>query len=116
MSEQGRPQDQRSLEAHGIEAPNTVWWDLSTPALYEHALQRREGLLADNGPLVCRTGQYTGRSPNDRFVVKEPSSENRIWWSRVNQPFDIERYDAPRARLTAYLQGKDLYVQVRSVV
>jgi len=111
MPDQGRPQDQRSLIAHGIYAPNTVWWDLSTPALYEHALQRREGLLAHHGPLVVRTGQYTGRSPNDRFVVREPSSENRIWWSRVNQPFEIARYDALHGRLMAYLQGKDLYVQ-----
>jgi len=96
---------------HDIHDPNTVWWDLTTAALYEHALQRREGLLAHRGPLVVRTGQYTGRSPNDRFVVREPSSEDRIWWSRVNQPFEIERYDALRARLMAYLQGKDLYVQ-----
>jgi phosphoenolpyruvate carboxykinase (ATP) len=111
MQDQGRALDRRSLKDHGIRNANTVWWDLSTPALYEHALQRHEGLLAHLGPLVVRTGQYTGRSPNDRYVVREPSSESHIWWGKTNQPFAPERYDALRARLTAYLQGKDLYVQ-----
>ena len=82
MTEQGRPQELRSLEMHGIKAPNSVFSDLSTPALYEQSIQRREGLLAVQGPLVVRTGQYTGRSPNDRFIVREPSSEGRLWWSK----------------------------------
>jgi phosphoenolpyruvate carboxykinase (ATP) len=111
MEQQGQVRSQQGLEAHGIRNANTVWWNLSTPALYEHAIQRHEALLAHLGPLVVRTGQYTGRSPNDRFVVKEPSSQDKVWWGKVNQPFAIERYDALRARLTAYLQGKDLYIQ-----
>ncbi|MBI3796675.1 MAG: phosphoenolpyruvate carboxykinase (ATP) [Deltaproteobacteria bacterium] len=111
MEHQGQVRSQQGLEAHGIRNANTVWWNLSTPALYEHAIQRHEGLLAHLGPLVVRTGQYTGRSPNDRFVVQEPSSQDKMWWGKVNQPFTIARYDALRARLTAYLQGKDLYVQ-----
>ena len=111
MEKQGRPVDQRRLRDHGIRNENTVWWDLSTPALYEHALGRHEGLMAHMGPMVVRTGQYTGRSPNDRYIVREPSSEQHVWWGKVNQPFAPEKYDALRARLTAYLQGKDLYVQ-----
>ena len=67
--------------------------------------------MAHMGPLVVRTGQYTGRSPNDKYIVDEPSSRKHIWWGKENQPFDPERYDKLRARLTAYLQGKDLYVQ-----
>ncbi len=111
MQDRGRSGDIRSLADHGIRNVNTVWWDLATPALYEHALRRHEGLMAHLGPLVVRTGQYTGRSPNDRYVVKEPSSEGRIWWGKVNQPFRPDAYERLRARLTAYLQGKDLYVQ-----
>ena len=111
MQDQGRQEDIRSLEAHGIRNANTVWWDLSTPALYEHALQRHEGLLAHLGPLVVRTGQYTGRSPNDRYFVRESTSENKIWWGKANRDFTQEGFDILRARLTAYLQGKDLYVQ-----
>jgi phosphoenolpyruvate carboxykinase (ATP) len=111
MEQQGQVRGRQGLEAYGIRNANTVWWNLSTPVLYEHAIQRREGLLAHLGPLVVRTGQYTGRSPDDRFVVREPSSQDKVWWGKVNRPFEIERYDVLRARLTAYLQGKDLYVQ-----
>ncbi len=111
MQDQGRQEDIRCLEVHGIKNPNTVWWDLSTPALYEHALQRHEGLLAHLGPLVVRTGQYTGRSPNDRYIVREPESQKHIWWSKGNQDISIEVYDRLRARMMAYLAGKDLYVQ-----
>ena len=111
MKEQGRIEGQQSLEALGIRNVNTVWWNLNTPALYEHALQRHEALLARQGPLVVRTGQYTGRSPGDKYVVREPSSEGKIWWGESNQPFAEERYRALRARLTAYLQGKDLYIE-----
>ena len=99
------------LEAHGIRSIANVWWNLRTPELYEHAVQRHEGLVAHLGPLVVRTGQYTGRSPKDRYVVREPSSEQDVWWGEMNQPFEPERYDALRARLTAYYQGRDLYVQ-----
>ncbi|MCG6955682.1 MAG: phosphoenolpyruvate carboxykinase (ATP) [Gemmatimonadetes bacterium] len=99
------------LEAHGIRSIANVWWNLHTPDLYEHAVRRHEGLVAHLGPLVCRTGQYTGRSPKDRYVVREPSSEQDVWWGEVNQPFAPERYNALRARLTAYYQGRDLYVQ-----
>ncbi|UCC73702.1 MAG: phosphoenolpyruvate carboxykinase (ATP) [Gemmatimonadota bacterium] len=111
MEEQGRIHGQHGLEEIGIRNVNTVWWNLNTPALYEHALQRHEALLAHLGPLVVRTGQFTGRSPNDKYVVKEPSSEGVVWWGPVNQPIDEERYRALRARLTAYFQGKDLYVE-----
>ena len=101
----------RELAAHGIGHIESVWWNLSTPALYEHAIQRHEGRLGHLGPLVVATGQYTGRSPKDKFIVREPTSEHRIWWGEFNQPFSQEQYAALRARLTAYLQGKDLFVQ-----
>jgi phosphoenolpyruvate carboxykinase (ATP) len=111
MEEQGRIQGQPGLESLGIRNVNTLWFNLTTPALYEHALQRHEALTAHLGPMVVRTGQYTGRSPNDKYVVREPSSEANVWWGDVNPAFDVEKYEVLRARLTAYLQGKDLYVQ-----
>ena len=104
MEQQGQIRSQQGLEAHGIRNANTVWWNLSTPALYEHAIQRHEGLLSHLGPLVVRTGQYTGRSPNDRFVVREPSSQDKVWWGKVNRPFDHAKFDALYHRLLAYLQ------------
>ncbi len=111
MEHQGRGQSRNGLEMHGISNVNTIWWNLPTTALYEHALQRHEGLLAHLGPLVVRTGQYTGRSPNDKYLVREPTTQDNIWWGEVNQAIEPERYDAIKSRLTAYLQGKDLYVQ-----
>ncbi len=101
----------RSLESHGIRNVSSVWWNLSTAALYEQALQHHEGLLAHLGPLVVRTGQYTGRSPDDRFIVRENTSQEKVWWGKVNREFDQQAYEKLRARLTAYLQGKDLFVQ-----
>ena len=111
MQEQGRAKSEYGLSAHGIRNANTVWWNLSTPALYEQAVQRHEGLVAHLGPLVTRTGQYTGRSPKDRFIVEDPSTRELIWWGTVNRGFSPQRYEILRARLTAYLQGKDLFVQ-----
>ena len=63
----------RGLERHGIQT-DRVRWNLSTAVLYEEAIRRQEGVIAAHGPLACRTGQHTGRSPNDKFVAREPSS------------------------------------------
>ena len=73
------------LEKHGIKNTGFVYWNLSTPLLYEEVIRRREGRMAHLGPLVVRTGEYTGRSPNDKFVVKEPSSADKVWWGPVNK-------------------------------
>jgi phosphoenolpyruvate carboxykinase (ATP) len=99
------------LEHHGIRNPDTVYWTLHTPVLYEHAIRRREGRVAHLGPLVVRTGQYTGRSPKDKFVVKEPSSEAHVAWGKVNQPMDEASFNSLHRRLMAYLQARELYVQ-----
>ncbi len=101
----------QDLAQQGILNPEVVWWNLPPAALIEHALQRKEGHLAESGPLVVRTGEYTGRSPNDRFFAREPTSEGKIWWGKVNRPFDTEKYEALRSRLLAYLEGKELFVQ-----
>lgn len=99
------------LERHGIQNVNQAFWNLGTAALVENAIRRREGLLAAGGAFVVRTGQYTGRSPDDKFVVKEASTQDRIWWGPVNRPFDLARFDALYGRLLAYLQGSELYIQ-----
>ena len=99
------------LQQHGITNINRVYWNLSTPVLYEEIIRRREGFLAHLGPLAVRTGQYTGRASKDKFIVDEPSSHDKIWWSKVNQPFAVDRFEMLFMRLLAYLQGKDLFVQ-----
>ncbi len=99
------------LSFHGIRKAEAVWWNLTLSALVEHSLRRREGHLAVTGPLVVRTGEYTGRSPNDRFFIREPGSEGSIHWGPINRPFDADKYESVRSRLFAYLEGKELFVQ-----
>jgi phosphoenolpyruvate carboxykinase (ATP) len=82
-----------------------------TAELYEDAIRRGEGLVAAEGPLVVRTGKHTGRSPEDKFIVDEPSSESKIWWGPVNRPISEANYDRLRRRLVAYLADRDLYAQ-----
>jgi phosphoenolpyruvate carboxykinase (ATP) len=78
--------------------------------LYEEAIRRGEAQLAVNGPLVARTGQHTGRSPNDKFVVKEPSSDKHIHWGAVNRPFEEAKFDALHLDMMSYVQDKELFV------
>ncbi len=99
------------LDAHGIATTGQVHWNLTAPLLYEHAIRRSEGVVAADGPLVCRTGQHTGRSPNDKFVVREPSSEAHVHWGKVNRPMSPEHFAVLRADIVAHLAAKDLYVQ-----
>lgn len=100
-----------TLEHQGIQNVNAVYWNLSTPRLYEEAIRRREGRLAHLGPLVVRTGGYTGRSPNDKFIVRESSSESKIWWGKVNRAMEPDNFTTLHRRLLAYLQGRDVFVQ-----
>jgi phosphoenolpyruvate carboxykinase (ATP) len=85
--------------------------NLSTAELYEDALRDGEGVLAAEGPLVVRTGVHTGRSPKDKFIVREPSSEAQVWWGDVNHPISEQHYDRLRARLLDYLKDRRLYSQ-----
>jgi phosphoenolpyruvate carboxykinase (ATP) len=85
--------------------------NLPVAELYERAIRADEGVLAAEGPLVVRTGQHTGRSPQDKFVVREPWSEAKVWWGPVNHELSEEHYDRLRARLMAYVADKQLYAQ-----
>src|SRR5689334_11419011 len=100
----------RGLDAEGIQA-GRVQWNLPAAALYEEVVRRREGVIAAEGPLACRTGQHTGRSPNDKFVVRESSSADRIAWGKVNRPMDEADFDLLHRDLLSSLTGKELFVQ-----
>ena len=71
-------QQASGLELHGITNVARVYWNLSVPALYEEAVRRREALISAHGPLVCRTGQHTGRSPNDKFIVQRAVERRHV--------------------------------------
>ncbi|MGA1863278.1 phosphoenolpyruvate carboxykinase (ATP) [Deferribacter thermophilus] len=99
------------LEEHGLVNLSRIFWNLTTPQLYEEAVRRREGLIAHLGPLVVRTGHHTGRSPNDKFIVKTEDVENDIYWNNSNKPISEENFERLYHRLQAYLQNKEVYVQ-----
>ena len=100
----------RTLDEEGLKDAK-VHWNLSDAVLYEQAVRRREGLVAAEGPLVCRTGQHTGRSPNDKFIVREPSSEQHIAWGGPNRPMESEQFDRLHADMLSSLRGVELFVQ-----
>jgi phosphoenolpyruvate carboxykinase (ATP) len=99
------------LEAIGFKNVGNIYWNATTPRLYEEIVRRREGYIAHMGPVVVRTGHHKGRSPNDRFIVKEPSSMDKIWWGDVNRGIEEERFRILFLRLQAYLQNKDVFLQ-----
>lgn len=99
------------LEEIGVKNIANVYYNLTTPELYEEAIRRREGILSHLGPLVCRTGQHTGRSPNDKFIVEEATSKDDIWWGKVNKGISEENFKRIYAKMLAYIQNKDLYIQ-----
>ena len=99
----------RGLEREGI-LSDRVQWNLPTAALFEEAVRRQEGLIAANGPLACLTGQHTGRSPNDKFLVREPSSEAVIAWGTVNRAMEPAQFDLLHRDVVTSLQGKELFV------
>jgi phosphoenolpyruvate carboxykinase (ATP) len=99
----------RTLDREGIRT-DRARWNLSTAALYEVAIRRQEGMVAAAGPLSCLTGQHTGRSPNDKFVVREPSSERNIEWGKINRPMDPAQFDVLQHDLLGSLADKELFV------
>jgi len=101
----------QQLHDQGIRNINNLFYNLTTPSLYEQASRRREAMIAHMGPLVVRTGQHTGRSPNDKFIVRESSSEHNIWWGKVNKSMDEKYFNRILDHMHSYMQNKDLYVQ-----
>ena len=101
----------KTLEQLGLTNLGKIFWNATTPQLYEEVVKRHEGVIAHLGPVVVRTGQHTGRSPNDRFIVKDSVSENKVWWGDVNRSYDKDKFETMFLRLQAYLQGKDVFIQ-----
>src|ERR1051326_5775639 len=90
---------------------NKVHHNLHSGILVEHAIRREEGMLADNGALVAYTGKFTGRTPKDKFTVKDSITAEKVNWGDVNQAFDPEKFDALFERVVEFLRGRELYVQ-----
>ena len=99
------------LENHGLTHLRMAYWNLPTEALYEEATFRREGRISRLGPLVVNTGKHTARAATDKFIVREPSTDEHVWWGEYNRPFNAEQFNALWSRLQGYLQNRDVFVQ-----
>ncbi|QSR89113.1 phosphoenolpyruvate carboxykinase (ATP) [Methylacidiphilum caldifontis] len=99
------------LKQIGLRNFNQLYWDLTPAALYEEAIRRHEALLSYSGSLVFHTGQYKGRSPEDKFIVKDKMTENLVDWGKINKPFDPLAFRHLKDKLLFYLQNRDLFLQ-----
>ena len=96
------------LDAQGIATGAEIFWNLTTAPLVEHAVRRGEGLLAKDGPLVVRTGRHTGRSAQDRFLVRNATTESSVWWGKTNRPMDADAFDRLYEDFKVALADKDM--------
>ena len=106
----GRVNPSQKLEDHGITGIGQAYYNLIEPALIEAAIGRGEGKLGIGGAFLVTTGQFTGRSPKDKHVVRTASVENKIWWDN-NAPMSPEGYAALRADMLEHMKGRDYFVQ-----
>ena len=99
------------LSNHGLKHLETVYWNLSTPALYEEIIFRNEGKIVNQGPILVKTGKHTARAANDKFVVREDTTLDDIWWGDYNRPLSPEQFNTILTRAQAYAQGEEIFVQ-----
>ncbi|HAL56031.1 MAG TPA: phosphoenolpyruvate carboxykinase (ATP) [Bacteroidetes bacterium] len=99
------------LENHGLSNLRLAYWNLPTEALYEEITFRNEARISHRGPIIANTGKHTGRSAGDKFVVKESSTEEKVWWGQYNRPFSPDKFNDLYNRLQGFLQGRDVFVQ-----
>lgn len=100
-----------SLKNHGLVHLDRAFWNLADPALYEEIVFRKEGRIANQGPILVDTGVHTARAAADKFIVKEESTENKIWWGEYNRPITTEKFNQILTRVQAYCQDEELFVQ-----
>ena len=107
----GRKNTAFELNNYGIAAPARVFWNLNTPELYEEIARRSEGALSNHGVILVDTGEHTGRSAKDKAIVREPGSEDKVFWGDVNKDFPQDKFNALKDRMMAHAKGRELFVQ-----
>jgi len=100
----------KTIENYGIKNA-TVHWNLSPDHLTKICIDKGLGEISSSGALAVNTGEFTGRSPLDRFIVKDNITKDKVWWGDINIPFDTARFESLYNKVTAYLSGKELYVR-----
>lgn len=107
----GALRSEYGLENVGLRNLRKIYWNLPTEALYEEAIFRKEGVISHMGPLLVYTGKHTARAASDKFIVREPTSEDKVWWGEYNRPFSPEKFNDLLNRLQGFFQGRDAFVQ-----
>jgi len=111
QGEAGRLAGICGLENLGLSNLHRAYWNLPTASLYEEAVFRGEARISHLGPMVVGTGKHTARAAADKFIVREHTTEGRVWWGEYNRPFSAEKFSALLTRIQGFLQGRDLFVQ-----
>jgi phosphoenolpyruvate carboxykinase (ATP) len=99
------------LDNLGLTNLRKVYWNLPTEALYEEITFRNEAHISRRGPIIANTGKHTGRSASDKYIVRESTTEDKVWWGQYNRPFDQDKFNELFARMQGFAQGRDLFVQ-----
>lgn len=111
MNEFGIKAKDASVASLGLKNVAAAWWNMSPAELVEETIMRGEGEITDTGALAVDTGEFTGRSPKDKFIVLDDITRDTIWWGDVNIKFDPEKFDRLYSRVAAYLGGREVYVR-----
>jgi len=111
MTNIGTRPEGATLEYLGLKHVSTAYWNMTPAELVEETILLSQGTLTNTGALAIDTGEFTGRSPKDKFIVKDASTENSVWWSQFNIPFDSDKFTRLYERMCAYLNGREVYVR-----
>ena len=111
MKTTGNVPDFDNLSDLGLSNIDTAHWNLSTEKLSEITIKKEMGKISSSGAISVQTGKFTGRSPKDRFIVKDDITSNSVWWGDVNIPFEKNKFDALYTKVVNYLKKKEIYVR-----
>lgn len=111
MNEYGRKAKNASISELGLGNVAAAYWNLTPSQLIEDTINRDQGVLSDTGALAIDTGEFTGRSPKDRFIVEDSITKDAVWWGDINIKFDAQKFDNLYNRVVSYLSGKEVYVR-----
>ncbi|MBL7942529.1 MAG: phosphoenolpyruvate carboxykinase (ATP), partial [Flavobacteriales bacterium] len=112
MNHFGKKPENQNLDYLGLKNLAAAYWNLTPAELVEETITLGQGMLTSTGALAVDTGEFTGRSPKDKFIVADANTEKTVWWGgQFNLPFDPDKFDRLFARMQAYLTGRELYVR-----
>ena len=111
MNEFGQKPNNADLGSIGLTGVGNAYWNIDASKLADETVKRGMGDLADSGALSIKTGEFTGRSPKDRFIVKDEKTADVVWWGDINIPFEAEKFDQLHGKIIQYLEGKDVWVR-----